>query len=128
LTSFGIGRTVPHIHPKLFRVNIAGGLDMVYAFIQDVPIDESFYRKIVDEIGPEPIAGSLLHLCIRRPDGGLRYIDVWESEAACTQGFDHRIHPAVDAAFGGGRPAVEPTVEHLDVLHASGALLETVWA
>ena len=70
---------------------------MVYAFIQDVPIGEDVYRRITDEIGPEPIAGQLMHLCIREQDGRLRYIDVWESEQACAQAFDQRIHPAVDA-------------------------------
>jgi hypothetical protein len=101
---------------------------MVYAFIQDVPIDEDFYRKIISEIGPEPIAGSLLHLCVRRPEGGLRYIDVWDSEDNCTRAFDQRIHPAVDAAFGATRPATEPTLEHLNVLHASGSLIDETWA
>lgn len=97
---------------------------MVYAYIQDVPIPEDLYRKIVTEIGPEPLAGQLLHLCVRQPGGALRYIDVWESERACEQAFEQRIHPAVDAAFGGNRPGSEPTVHRLDVLHASGALLE----
>jgi hypothetical protein len=96
---------------------------MVYAFTQDVPIGAEFYWRIVDAMGPEPMAGSLLHLCVRRPDGGLRYIDVWESEEACAKAFDDRIHPAVDAAFGGTRPAGEPTVDHLEVLHATGSLL-----
>ena len=97
---------------------------MVYAYIQDVPIGEELYRRISDEIGPEPIPGSLLHLCVRQADGQLRYIDVWESEQACTRAFEERIHPAVDAAFGGNRPASEPEVHHLDVIDASGALLE----
>ena len=97
---------------------------MVYAYIQDVPIGEELYRQIIDKIGPEPIPGSLLHLCVRQPDGQLRYIDVWESEQACTRAFEERIHPAVDAAFGGNRPAREPEVHHLDVIDASGALLE----
>ncbi len=101
---------------------------MVYAFIQDVPIDENLYRRIIEELGPEPMAGSLLHLCVRRPDGRLQYIDVWESEQACAQAFDERIHPAVDAAFGGNRPGTEPTVHRLDVLHAGGALLEPTWS
>lgn len=98
---------------------------MVYAYLQDVPIGMEMYEKIIAEIGPEPLAGGLLHLCVRRPDGGLRYIDVWESEQACKRAFDERIHPAVDAAFGGQRPAGEPTVERLEVLHADGALLGT---
>jgi len=95
----------------------------MYAFVQDVPIDEALYRRVIDELGPEPVAGCLLHLCVRRADGGLRYIDVWESEEACTTAFNGRIHAAVDAAFGGNRPAGEPHTERLDVLHATGALL-----
>jgi len=43
---------------------------MVYAYPQDVPIDEQLYRRILDELGPEPLAGSLLHLCIRRRTEG----------------------------------------------------------
>ncbi len=86
------------------------------------------YRQIIDNLGSEPLAGQLVHLCVRHADGGLRYIDVWESEEACTRAFDNRIHAAVDAAFGGNRPSSEPTVQRLDVLHASGALLEPTWS
>lgn len=93
---------------------------MVYAYIQDVPIDVDLYRRVIDQLGPEPLAGSLLHLCVRREDGGLRYIDVWQSQEACEQAFDDRIHPAVDAAFGGRRPP-EPVVNRLDVVHATGS-------
>jgi len=99
---------------------------VVYAYIQDVPIGDDLYWKIVDELGPEPMAGQLLHLCVRRSDGKLQYIEVWESKELCAKAFDDRIHPAVDAAFGGHRPATEPEVHRLDVIHATGALLETV--
>ncbi|HEX8094258.1 hypothetical protein [Jatrophihabitans sp.] len=101
---------------------------MVYAYIQNVPIGEDVYRRVIDAIGPEPLEGSLLHLCVREPDGKLRYIDVWESEEACAQAFEERIHPAVNAAFGGERPSAEPTVHRLDVLHATGSLVESSWA
>ena len=101
---------------------------MVYAFMLDVPIGEEQYRRIIDNIGPDPVAGQILHLCVRESDGRLRYIDVWESEQACARAFDERIHPAVDAAFGGNRPGTEPTVQCLDVLHAGGALLEPTWS
>lgn len=97
----------------------------MYAYTQDVPIDQPTYERIVELLGPEPLRGSLLHLCVRRDDGGLRYLDVWESEDACARAFDERIHPAVDAALGGRRPG-EPTVTHLDVVNASGALLQGV--
>ncbi len=96
---------------------------MVYAYQQDVPIGEELYGRIVEKLGPQPLTGLLLHLCLRRPEGGLRYLDVWESEEQCTRAFDERIHPAVDAAFGGNRPEVEPVVHRLDVVHASGTLL-----
>lgn len=101
---------------------------MVYAFIQDVPIDETLYRKVIAEIGRDPLPGQLLHLCVRQPDGKLQYIDVWESEQVCGQTFEDRIHPAVNAAFGGNRPGSEPAVHRLDVLHATGALLEPSWS
>jgi hypothetical protein len=97
----------------------------MYAYTQDVPIDEDTYGRIIENLGPEPLAGSLLHLCLRRPDGGLRYLDVWESEEACSRAFDERIHAAVDQAFGGARPAGEPVVTPLDVVHASGSAMTT---
>jgi len=102
-------------------------LPMVYAFIQDVPIGEDLYRRIIEKIGPEPLAGCLLHLCVRQQDGALRYIDVWESKEACARAFDERIHPAVAAAFGGDRPGTEPETHPLEVLHANGALLDESW-
>ncbi len=101
---------------------------MVYAYIQDVPINEDMYRRIIDAIGPEPFPGGLLHLCVREPGRRLRYIDVWESEQACARAFEERIHPAVDAVFGGTRPSSEPEVHRLDVLHASGSTLESTWS
>lgn len=100
---------------------------MVYAYIQNVPIGEDLYRRIVDNLGDEPLAGQILHLCIRQPGGALQYIEVWESEEACSKAFDDRIHPAVDTAFGGNRPGTEPTVHPLDILHATGALLAPSW-
>lgn len=102
---------------------------MVYAYIQDVPIGETLYRRIIDNLGPDPLPGLLLHLCVRQPNGALRYIDVWQSEEDCTRAFEQHIHPAVDAAFGGERPSSEPEVHRLDILHANGAALdEPIWS
>jgi hypothetical protein len=98
---------------------------MVYAFTQDVPIDAEFYARISTALGDEPMDGLLLHLCVQLPGGGLRYIDVWDSETQCTRAFEERIHPAVDAAFGGHRPAIEPQTERLDVIDVRGALATT---
>jgi len=101
---------------------------VIYAYTQDVPIGEDVYKRIIQGLGPEPLLGQLLHLCVRQPDGQLSYIDVWESEQACSQAFRDRIHPAVDAAFDGQRPSAEPEVHRLDVLHSSGGLLKTGWS
>lgn len=100
---------------------------MVYAFTQDVPIDEPTYRKIMDRLGSEPLVGSLLHLAVRRDDGGLRYVDVWESEEACGRAFEERIHPAVSSVFKeiGFRPDGEPAVNRLDIIDVTGSLLAT---
>jgi hypothetical protein len=96
---------------------------MVYAYTQDVPIDADFYARITDAIGPEPMDGLLVHLCVHNPDGGLRYIDVWETEQQCARAFSDRIHPAVDQAFGGQRPSVEPTTVPLEVVEVNGSVV-----
>jgi hypothetical protein len=96
---------------------------VTYAFVQDVPIDAAMYQRIAARLGDEPMDGLLMHLCVRNPDGGLRYIDIWESEELCARAFDERIHPAVDAAFDGHRPPVEPTVHRLDVLEVRGPVV-----
>ena len=97
---------------------------MVYAFTQDVPIGEELYRRIVDAIGPQPLAGQLLHLCVRRPDGGLRYIDVWESEEECARFTEERLHPVVHGLlteiFGDDLPP-EPERTPLSVVHVWGS-------
>ena len=93
---------------------------MAYAFTQDVPIDEAGYRRVMQDLGTEPLDGLVVHLCVRRADGGLRYIDVWESKEACARAFDERIHAAVDAAFGGSRPGTEPEVNVLDLIDITG--------
>jgi hypothetical protein len=90
---------------------------MTYAYIQDVPISAEVYRKIMEKIGPEPIAGQLLHLVLRKTDGKLRYVDVWESKTAHDEAFATRIHPAVFAVFSeiGFQPSGEPSREEIVV-------------
>ena len=90
----------------------------MYAFIQDVPINEELYAKIRANLGSEPLPGQLVHLVVRRDDGLLRYIDVWESKEACDETFEKRIHPAVFAAFKEAkfRPSGEPARVEADVL------------
>lgn len=90
----------------------------MYGYIQDVPIKEDLYAKIMANLGTEPLPGLLVHLVVRREDGLLRYIDVWESKEACDAAFEARIHPAVFRAFREAqfRPAGEPRRDELAVV------------
>lgn len=96
---------------------------MPYAFTQDVPIDATFYARIAEGLGPEPPEGLLVHLAIALPEGGLRYIDVWESEELCDRFGEERLHPVVHGllreVFGDQLPP-EPERVPLDVIHLWG--------
>ena len=100
---------------------------MTYAFTQDVPIDAAFYKRILDGLGDEPPAGLIVHIAVERPEGGLRYIDVWESEADWDRFGEERLHPVVHGllseAFGGRIPP-EPSRDPLPVIHAWGPGIE----
>lgn len=93
---------------------------MTYAFTQDVPIDAAAYARITDTLGPEPPAGMLVHIALQRPEGGLRYIDVWESEEDCNRFTAERLHPAVGPVlhdvFGDNMPD-EPERTPVAALH-----------
>ena len=97
---------------------------MTYAFTQDVPIDATAYDKIIAELGPEPAPGFVVHLAIARPEGGLRYIDVWDTEADFEKFAEERLHPVVHpmlkAIFGDSLPP-EPERVPLDVIHVWSA-------
>jgi hypothetical protein len=97
---------------------------MPYAYTQDVPIDAGVHQKIMDRLGPVPLEGLIVHLVTVRPNGQLRYTEVWESEAACTRAFEDRIHPAVFGVFSeiGFRPDREPETESLEVAYVGGPL------
>jgi hypothetical protein len=87
----------------------------MYAYIQDVPIGEDLYHKIRERLGHAPLPGLIVHVVLRREDGLLRYVDVWESRAACDAAFAEHIHPAVYAVFQEAkfRPAGEPGRQEL---------------
>ena len=94
---------------------------MTYAFMQDVPIDAVFYQRIAAGIGEAPPKGLVVHLAVKRPEGGLRYYDVWESEADWDRFAEERLHPVVHAllaeVFGDTLPP-EPERVPLPVVHA----------
>ena len=93
---------------------------MTYAFIQDVPIDTAFYGRIRTALGDERPEGLVTHLAVERTEGGLRYIDVWESEADWERFAEQRLHPVVHGmlaeVFGDGLPD-EPAREPISVVH-----------
>ena len=102
---------------------------MTYAFTQDVPIDATFYERITAGLGPEAPAGLIVHVAVENPAGGLRYIDLWESQEACDRFTDERLHPVVHdllhEIFGDDLPD-EPERVPLPVVHAWGASLRTI--
>lgn len=74
---------------------------MAYAFIQDVPANEEIYGKIRALLPDDP-PGLVAHIVIKH-EGGLRYVDVWDTEAEWETFRDAHVEPAVDtvlASFG----------------------------
>jgi hypothetical protein len=66
-----------------------------YAFTQDVPIDAAAYARIKQGLGEEPPKGLICHIAVELPTGGLRYIDVWESEEDWDRFGEEQLHPVV---------------------------------
>ena len=89
----------------------------MYAFTQDLPITTDVYARIMEGVGPEPPAGCLVHAVVRI-DGGLRYIDIWESRAACDLFLEERVHPVLQAAFSaaGATLPPEPARDELELV------------
>lgn len=93
---------------------------MAYVFTQDVPIDAEFYQRIITELGDEPPKGLISHIAMERPEGGLRYIDVWETEQDWDRFAEERLHPVVHSLLGeifGDDLPPEPDRITLPVIH-----------
>ncbi len=92
---------------------------MSYAFTYDVPIDEDFYRRIQVGLGAAVPDGLITHIALKLPEGGLRYIDVWRSQADADRFAEERLHPVVhpllEEVLGFAPP--EPDHVPLDVIH-----------
>jgi hypothetical protein len=89
----------------------------MYAFTQDLPISTDVYARIMEGVGTEPAAGCLLHAVVRL-EGGLRYIDIWESREACDLFLEERVHPVLQAAFGaaGATMPPEPARDEIEIV------------
>lgn len=93
---------------------------MPYGFIHDVPASPEIYGLIRAKLGDAPPPGLLAHIVMPR-DGGLRYVDVWQTEAAWIDFRDTRVEPAVGEVLAGfGIPHDHSTVttEEFEVVHA----------
>ena len=95
---------------------------VAFAYTYDVPIGEDVYRRIEDGVGPELPEGLVTHVAMRLSGGGLRYIDVWRSQAECERFVEERLHPVVhpivEELLGFMPP--EPEQTPLDVIHVWG--------
>ncbi len=93
---------------------------MTYAFTQDVPIDAPLYLRIIERLGDDPPKGLIAHVAVERPEGGLRYFDVWESEADWDRFAEERLHPVVHPLLGelfGDNFPPEPPRHQMPVVH-----------
>jgi hypothetical protein len=97
---------------------------VTYAFVEDVPADAAMYAQITAEIktrlatsAPE---GLIAHIAFERP-GGMRYVDVWENQAAWERFREDVAEPAVTAVLASyGLPHDESLVtsEEINVVEA----------
>jgi hypothetical protein len=90
----------------------------MYAFTQDLPITTDVYDRIMEGIGTVPPSGCIVH-AVLKIEGGLRYVDIWESREACNRFLAERVHPVLQAAFsaaGATLPQQEPARSEFDVV------------
>ncbi len=89
---------------------------MAWGYVQtlgNVTWDE--YERLGEELDHMVPAGAILHLA-GAYDGGIRIIDVWESEEAFKRFRDEHLAPAIVRVFGEERAAERAGgIEPLDV-------------
>ena len=73
---------------------------MSYAFIQDVPANAEIYGQIRGKLGADAPKGLISHVVIALPDG-LRYVDVWTTQADWETFRDAVVEPAVAEVLAG---------------------------
>jgi hypothetical protein len=92
----------------------------MYAFVHDVPANATMYRQIREKIGDETPKGLISHVAFTR-EGGLRYVDVWETKQDWERFQAERAEPAVDAVLAGYGIAHDHslvTFDEVDVIDA----------
>jgi hypothetical protein len=92
---------------------------MACAFFYDVPGDERIYAQVKAELGDELPEGLLVQVVTKRPEGGLRHFNVWESKEAFDRFQRERVGPAVAKVLRGlgiTEAPAPPTVEDLELV------------
>ena len=87
---------------------------MTWACVQDMSSSWEDYQRVSSEVGEEVPAGLIVHVAGPH-NGGVRTIDVWESEEAHAKFAQERLMPAVSRAMGEQGPPQPPAMEALDV-------------
>jgi hypothetical protein len=95
---------------------------MTYAFVQDVPIDRETYLALRGRLGGTPPDGLISHVVLER-EGGLRYVDVWESEQAWTRFRDEQVLPALVDLMASRGATLDPSGVRYDVVQVVDAWL-----
>jgi hypothetical protein len=92
---------------------------MTYAYTYDVPINPETYARIKQGLGTKRPPGMIAHLAWRI-ETGLRYVDVWQSEADHNAFVEDRLHPVVGSVLQETLGFVPPEPVHtvLDVIDA----------
>jgi hypothetical protein len=86
---------------------------MTYAFTYDVPANDEMYGKIRALLPADPPPGLITHVVMQR-EGGLRYIDVWETEAQWQTFMDEVGEPVVEQVLAGYGLPHDHSLVHLE--------------
>jgi quinol monooxygenase YgiN len=91
---------------------------MPVAVITNLQSGAEEYDQITAKINPEenPADGMVVHTAGLRQDGGMRIVDVWESEQAYNTFREQRLMPAVKEVLG-EIPAEPPDTEIYELHH-----------
>jgi hypothetical protein len=86
---------------------------MTYTLQYDVPGDAGTYERVKEAIGHETPDGLRLHLVVVPPGGGLRHIEVWDSQAQRDRFDRERVTPALHRVLRSiGMTEMPPPPDH----------------
>ena len=100
---------------------------MAVAILSEVPEGTvEMYEAVMEKLGGKGTLapGHLVHVVGKRAEGGLRVLDVWESNEDFERFDEERLHPAVREVTGGRvSPPLRTRYEVHDVALADPAAL-----